>query len=49
MPVGPNLCVNERQSTGARRMETKDRFMRITVIIALVLVAGLGIVVHAYT
>lgn len=30
-------------------METKDRFMRITVIIALVLVAGLSIVVHAYT
>jgi Flp pilus assembly pilin Flp len=29
-------------------METKDRFLRITVIIALVLVAGLSLVVHAY-
>jgi Flp pilus assembly pilin Flp len=29
-------------------METKDRFLRITVIIALVLVAGLSLVVRAY-
>jgi len=30
-------------------METKDRFMRITVFAALILVGVLGVVVHLYT
>lgn len=29
-------------------MESKDRFLKFTVIIAVVLVAGLSLVVHAY-
>jgi hypothetical protein len=45
---GVELCVNALNYQGAQRMESNDRFLRITVIVALVLVAGLSVVFRHY-